>query len=304
MRHCALIAALALGGCAAQPIARGQSFRQLFYRLDTEVLKTDGVEISYSDQGKGEPAIVLLHGLGGYIPFWQRNLDVLASKHRVIAVDLLGHGRSQKPARDLTIALQSRAVGRILEKLKARSFILVGHGLGAQIAVHYAASGSLKPKGLVLSSPEGLVKSALDEDARAALEARRWVEPSTAAEIERAISQQFSWFPSEARFWVEDRERIIGGPEFSAWARSIEQLARASVREPVHEKLRALSMPTLVLYGERDTYSTVANAKTELLDAAKALKRSTVKGLAGGHALPLERPDEWNAEVLKFAASL
>lgn len=304
MRFRAIIAALALGGCAAQPVPRGQSFRQLFYRLDTEVLKADGVEISYSDQGKGEPAIVLLHGLGGYIPFWQRNLDTLAAKHRVIAVDLLGHGRSQKPAKDLTIALQSRAVGRILEKLNARSFILVGHGLGAQIAVHYAAGASRKPKGLVLSSPEGLAKSTLDEGARAALEAKRWVEPATQPAIERAIAQQFSWFPNEARFWVEDRERIIGGPEFAAWANAIEQLARASVREPVHERLGKLAMPTLVLYGERDTYLTIENARAAIPEAARALKAPTVKALAGGHALPLERPDEWNAEVLRFAASL
>src|SRR5881409_2381349 len=56
----------------------------------------DGLTLHYVSAGRG-PAVVLLHGLGGFAESWRRTVDALAPRHTVIAVDLPGFGHSAKP---------------------------------------------------------------------------------------------------------------------------------------------------------------------------------------------------------------
>ena len=55
------------------------SFKKLSYPMPVSHVVVDGVEVAFSDTGVGEPALVLIHGLGSYMPVWQRNVDALAA---------------------------------------------------------------------------------------------------------------------------------------------------------------------------------------------------------------------------------
>jgi len=97
----------------------------------------DGLRLHYVEAGRG-PAILLIHGLGGFAESWRHNIPELARHGRVIAVDLPGFGRSGKPRRPYTTAFLAQAAGAFLRGLGVGSVRLVGHSLGGAVAARYA----------------------------------------------------------------------------------------------------------------------------------------------------------------------
>lgn len=96
---------------------------------------SNGVRIHYTDQGAGEP-IVLLHGLGGSLETWNETgiLQNLARDHRVIAFDIRGHGKSDKPHDPKLYGHEmGRDVVRLLDHLGIRRAHVAGYSLGGMI---------------------------------------------------------------------------------------------------------------------------------------------------------------------------
>ncbi len=93
-----------------------------------------------ADSGGSGTAIVLLHGLGTNSSNWKNVTPSLADKYRVISIDLLGFGKSPKPDNiNYTPDDHIASIHYTLHKLRVRKpFILVGHSMGAILAVHYA----------------------------------------------------------------------------------------------------------------------------------------------------------------------
>src|SRR3954453_11322939 len=87
---------------------------------------------------RGGPPIVLIHCFSCAINWWDRMLPMLERGHRVVAVDLLGHGGSEKPASGYTIPHQADTVAEALERLGVRDAEVVGHSLGGSVAVAVA----------------------------------------------------------------------------------------------------------------------------------------------------------------------
>jgi pimeloyl-ACP methyl ester carboxylesterase len=106
------------------------------------------------DQGTG-PAVVLLHGIASSYVTFENVVPLIVAGHRVIALDLLGFGRSPAPASArFTVEEHVDYVERTLALLRpAEPFVLVGHSMGALIAARYAARHSAELSGLVLVSP-------------------------------------------------------------------------------------------------------------------------------------------------------
>jgi cis-3-alkyl-4-acyloxetan-2-one decarboxylase len=103
------------------------------------------------DNGTG-PTIVLLHGIASSSVTWDDVAPVLAVNYRVIAIDLLGFGKSPKPdACDYTVEDHARSVMFTLRKKKIRgNFVLIGHSMGSIIATHIAARHPKRVSQLVL----------------------------------------------------------------------------------------------------------------------------------------------------------
>ncbi|MBI3744895.1 MAG: alpha/beta hydrolase [Chloroflexi bacterium] len=100
----------------------------------------DGVKIAYAEEGRGKPAVVLVHG-------WacnHRHLDPqfahLSKRHRTIAVDLRGHGESEKPQQDYTIEGHANDLAWLCRGLDLPAVVIIGHSMGGQVALEFAAS--------------------------------------------------------------------------------------------------------------------------------------------------------------------
>jgi pimeloyl-ACP methyl ester carboxylesterase len=106
-------------------------------RLVPEVRVVHGHRRAFIRAGEG-PALLLLHGIGNNCQTWAGVIERLAETHTVIAPDLLGHGDSDKPRGDYSIAGYANGMRDLLSVLDIEQATVVGHSLGGGIALQFA----------------------------------------------------------------------------------------------------------------------------------------------------------------------
>jgi len=119
-----VLLALVLGGCSGEDENQVRSF--------------DGVKISYDVQGEGQPVLVFVHGWSCSREYWKEQAAHFAKKHKVVTIDLAGHGQSGLSRKDYTIEAFGKDVATVAEKLNLNRIILVGHSMGGPVIVDAA----------------------------------------------------------------------------------------------------------------------------------------------------------------------
>ncbi|MGX4707497.1 alpha/beta fold hydrolase, partial [Rhodococcus ruber] len=104
------------------------------------------------------PALLLIHGIGDNSSTWQEVIPHLARKYTVIAPDLLGHGRSDKPRADYSVAAYANGVRDLLSVLGIEHVTVVGHSLGGGVAMQFAYQFPQMVDRLILVSAGGVTK--------------------------------------------------------------------------------------------------------------------------------------------------
>lgn len=123
--------------------------------LVRESVVVHGHRRAYVRAGSG-PALLLLHGIGNNCQTWARVIGRLAETHTVIAPDLLGHGDSDKPRGDYSIAAYANGMRDLLSVLDIEKATVVGHSLGGGIALQFAYQFPERCERLVLVGSGGL----------------------------------------------------------------------------------------------------------------------------------------------------
>lgn len=113
------------------------------------VIEHKGINIFYTDQGKGS-AIVLLHGFLENSTMWNTFIPTLTKKNRVISIDLLGHGKTPCLGYVHTMEDMAIAVEAVLKHLRLRKYFMIGHSMGGYVALAFAEKNSTALKGLCL----------------------------------------------------------------------------------------------------------------------------------------------------------
>ncbi|WP_305094802.1 alpha/beta fold hydrolase [Prescottella sp. R16] len=116
-----------------------------------------GYRRAFRIAGSG-PAVLLLHGIGDNSSTWSEIIPHLAENHTVIAPDLLGHGRSDKPRADYSVAAYANGVRDLLSVLGIDTVTVVGHSLGGGVAMQFAYQFPQMVERLVLVSTGGVTK--------------------------------------------------------------------------------------------------------------------------------------------------
>ncbi|HYV09992.1 MAG TPA: alpha/beta hydrolase [Pyrinomonadaceae bacterium] len=101
---------------------------------DSQYAKLDGAKIHYKSYGKGKDALVLIHGWTCNLENWRDQIPDLSKRNRVIALDLPGHGQSDKPQIAYTMDLFANAIDAVLRDAKVERAVLVGHSMGTPVA--------------------------------------------------------------------------------------------------------------------------------------------------------------------------
>ncbi|MGV9309065.1 MULTISPECIES: alpha/beta fold hydrolase [unclassified Nonomuraea] len=97
-----------------------------------------GVRLFYTDDGSGDTTLLLVHGWGADSHQWARHIPTLAGRHRVIAVDLRGHGYSSAEDKGNNPVRMSEDLVDLLDLLDVERCVIVGHSMGAVIASRLA----------------------------------------------------------------------------------------------------------------------------------------------------------------------
>jgi pimeloyl-ACP methyl ester carboxylesterase len=110
----------------------------------------DGVSIAYQVQGQGEPAVVLVHGWALDHHVWDGQTPALEKRHRVVTLDLAGHGGSGGARSAWTMAAFGEDVKAVVEAVGAKQVVLVGHSMGGPVVLEAARRMPDRVKGIVL----------------------------------------------------------------------------------------------------------------------------------------------------------
>jgi pimeloyl-ACP methyl ester carboxylesterase len=296
-----------VGGVRCAKIDAPTSFRKLSYPMPVSHVSVDGVEVAFSDVGVGEPTLLLIHGLGSYMPVWERNLDALSAHHRVVAIDLPGYGKSEKANFDYSMAFYARTVEGVIDALGLKRVVLVGHSMGGQIALTHALRYPGRAERLVLVDPAGFERFGHGEGAWLAEAVDKdYVAKTPAEAIYANVAANFYSMPKEAQFMVDDRLRVVGGPDFDAYTYAVARSVYAMIHEPVIDRLSEIKVPALVVFGADDGLipNPVLHGGTTRGVAEEGTRRLPRGRLVmiprAGHMVQFERPDAFDAAVLEF----
>ncbi len=259
-----------------------------------------GQRIAYFEEGDG-PAIVLLHGMGSSAAGdWGVCIGPLAAHHRVIAPDQLGWGASDKPLIDYGIQTWVDMLGEFLRLRKVSKFVLVGESLGGWIATNYTiqAMGKVPESGPSFALPRPRKLVLVDAAGHRAL-AEAFLSGGSSASIGSSgaiLGAVFSDPVRRSETEVRKKfESILSKGD--GWTQHSITTNRAVLSECVDGKLPAISIPTLVVWGDGDRVVPEADGRD---DAAKIAGARMVVIPQAGHAPAIERPDAFLSAVVPF----
>jgi pimeloyl-ACP methyl ester carboxylesterase len=273
-------------------------------------------EVAYVELNpQGQQTVLFIHGLGSYLKFWRYQLDAFAAQgYRVIAVDLPGYGKSDKPASfPYTMEAMGDAVHELAQKLGVQKPILVGHSMGGQTSLSYALRYPEEVKALVLTSPAGFEKFSAREKA--------WFKRSFSTTFIKSAPEYGIWgsvrqgnferWRPELNWLIEERVRVAKSPEFDSYAyanvRTVNGLAH---NDFVRDSLHRVSVPTLIIYGEDDRlipnpFLHGGEVGDIMRYGHENIPGSKLVGLERcGHTVQMDCPQDYNAQVLAFLEGL
>ncbi len=251
------------------------------------------VDLAYDDAGAG-PAVVLVHGHPFNRSMWAPQLDVLAGRFRVIVPDLRGYGESPVTAGTVTMRQLADDVGHLLTRAGVETAALVGLSMGGLVVMELATAEPQRWWAL------GFVATT--------------AQPVTAAErADRLAKAQMAEEQGMAPLAQEMAARLFGpGPDAVLVDRIMTMMLatnplgaaaalRGRAQRPDYRPLlRELGTSSFVCVGDRDTYSTAAVTE-ELAGSLREPRLIVLDGV--GHLPNLERPGEFNEQLLGFLAS-
>lgn len=126
------------------------SFEAIFAEdIKLMILEHKGTPIFYTDQGKGS-AIILLHGFLENSTMWKNITPKLSQTHRLVSIDLLGHGQSGCLGYVHRMEQMAEAVHAVLKSLRLRRVVLIGHSMGGYVSLAFAEKYPEMVKGICL----------------------------------------------------------------------------------------------------------------------------------------------------------
>lgn len=236
------------------------------------------------------PVLLLIHGSAASSRSWDALVPLLATRCRVIRIDLPGHGRSAEPGDgDYAIPEQGRRIGTALDRLGIEHAIVVGHSSGG-----YAAT-ALAEQRPDLVTAIALINTGPSMDAfiapEGAMDPTQW--PPTDEQIRRFASTGFRTGYQVPQELIDE----LRGMTYHAVTAAMQASAAYLTQQPLPDRLVALDKPLQVIFGDQDRrwrpssaadYRAVPGARVELLPGA-------------GHTPILEDPPRTAALLLSFA---
>ena len=260
----------------AQPIVSESKFAEV-----------DHIKVHYTNFGKGDTALVFVHGWACDETVWSEQAPALAEKIRVITIDLPGHGQSDKPKEvEYDKNLYARAIDSVIKDAGVKAVILVGHSNGTPFTREYYRKFPAKVKALVVV--EGPLHAMFDRDT-----------------MEKFV------VPLKGDHYEQEAVRVIAGmtkpikdpalrDKIKALMMKTPQYVAVSEFEATADedlwKEDKIEVPVLMILAKQPAWSPEYEQFVRKL--APRLDYQVWENVS--HFLMMEKPREFNAAVLKF----
>src|SRR3954451_8178742 len=247
----------------------------------------------------GSP-IVLIHCFSCAMDWWDGMLPMLERRHRVIAVDLLGHGGSEKPGSGYTPQNQALVISQALERLQVKDAEVVGHSLGGAVTVALAQDHpQLVGRAVIVDMPPDNSYGDLGFIAGLAFqpvlgEALWQIKPDFSVRDGLGVAFAPGYDVPDA--FVEDVKRLT----YTAYDDSPGGNNDFLDEEPLDQRMEASGKPLMVLMGAEEQI--VHDPQRALDQYKRAVPSAQVHLIQGpGHSPNVEKPRETARLVLEFA---
>ena len=275
---------------------------------------TSGLTLAVREHAGAEPAILALHGLASNARWWDLVAERIAPRRRILAVDLRGHGESDRPDSGYDLATVADDLKRLTDAIHPRPLVVAGHSWGASVALTFGALAPERTLGVVcvdggatdlkayfgptwevaeqtMKPPDltGITPDVL----------RRWMESSPLSEgsdPETAATILLGNFEDDGTVTGHLRTRLTLAHHM--------QIARHLFEVDSYELMARVPAPVLLIpAGHPDHEDT---PKVHAMERARAVlgERAQVVWIDGIHDIPVQRPTEVANAIETFAASV
>jgi len=301
-----LLIILLVTSCTPKPPTTPQ-YIDLLQRHTVHTTTINGHTLTYLDEGQGPP-LILIHGFGGSMWQWEHQQEALAEHHRVITIDMLGSGLSDKPETDYSPTFILKTFTEFMDTLGIPQATLIGNSLGAGVAIGMALTHPERVSTLVLV--DGFPANVVDSIASPSY--KRFVHTRPPLWLARLGM----WLAGR---WATTRilTEIIYDPKLITPVvieRSYQNRKASGFLPPLYSQIEQIpewekrfapqlgdiTQPTLIIWGEHDRVFPTTVGQT----MHKTIPHSTFLEVPhSGHIPQWEQPQVVNQAILKFLHS-
>jgi pimeloyl-ACP methyl ester carboxylesterase len=251
-------------------------------------LQRGGVTIAFDDTGGSGVPLVMLHGWMCDRTFMSQQVAAFSAHHRVVAMDLRGHGESDAPICEYTMDLLADDVARLCGRLKVERPVVIGHSMGAVVALELLAQLPSLPRSIVaIDAPIAMPQSTVQTLQRVAA---RFDAPGHDEAVRRFVNGLFQPTDNlELRHQITGK--MVGGPHH-VQAPAANQMFRAPSASS--ESFPRVDVPLLAIAAAGGHSADLTTLRT------KCSALSVGQAVGAGHFIQLEVADQVNAMIRRF----
>lgn len=279
---------------------------------DLRVRELASHRIRYADRGHG-PVLVLVHGLMGTLHDWDPHIMGLSDQFRVIAVDLPGHGESDKLPGDYSLSAHAATIRDLLDSLGIDSVTMVGHSYGGGVAMQMLYLFPQMVDGICLIDSGGFGQEVNPVLRAASLPGSGIAIPFAASGVSRGVVagaldvlkrlRLFRLGPGDRRAWRNFAS--MADPDarqaFLSTARSVIDF-RGQTVSATRLLAHFSDVHALLIWGERDAIIPVSHAHAVREHMPEGATLEVVPG--AGHFPHLDQPDRVDSVIREFMATI
>jgi len=254
---------------------------------DNTAISKDGVNISFSKQGEGEPTIILVHGWSNNKSIWNEQVSYFSKKYETVAIDLAGFGESGNNRSDWTIENFANDVVAVANKLDLKKIVLVGFSMGGPVVVETANMLTDRVIGIVLVDNMQNVEMKVPEQMIGKIDSVM-MDLVTNPTQEKLVKGGFVTRDPESAFKLA--LTMLDNPKVG-WEESLRNSIRWQNNNRTEELLK-LQVPVLAINSERMPTNTEAFKKY-----VPSFKADIVPGV--GHVIMWDAPEKFNSLLEK-----